>query len=288
MCKYALFLGCTVPVRGLNYEQSVREVAKKLGIEFQDISEFTCCGFPVKSVDIETAMVMAARNLAVAEKEGYNICTLCSACTSVLTETNKELKENRRLRDRINKKLGDIAYNGTIEVKHFSRILYEDVGLKQIGSLIKKKLKGLKIAAHYGCHYLKPSEIYDRFDDPEVPESMDKLIELTGAESIKYCNKNNCCGGGILGIKEEIALKMAKKKLDSIKSENADAIVSICPFCTIMYEGNQKKIEKTFETTYGIPVIYYPQLLGVAFGIPSENLGFKLNKIKSEKISSYL
>jgi len=278
--KYALFLGCTVPVRGMNYEIAARKVAERIGLHLVDIDEFTCCGFPVKAVDVETSFLMAARNLALAENRGLDICTLCSACTSTLTEVNKALKEDEELREIINEKLGNVRYNGNIEVKHFARILYEDLGITELKKFIVEPLEGFRFAPHYGCHYLKPSEIYEEFDNPEAPVSLDELIMVTGAESVDYTTLKNCCGGGILGIDENVALKMSAKKLMELKDKDIDGLISICPFCSIMYEGNQKRIEKMENTEIGIPVFYYPQILGLALGIPADELGFKLNRVK--------
>jgi heterodisulfide reductase subunit B len=288
--KYALFLGCTVPVRALNYELSARKVAHKLGIELVDINDFSCCGFPVKSVDRDTFLLMAAKNLSLAEEKDLDLVSLCSACTSILTEANKELKEEESLRKKINNKLSVLGrkYEGKIEVKHFTRVLYEDVGLEKIRENLKVDLSKFSFAAHYGCHYLKPSGIYEDFDDVENPKTLDELIEVTGAKSVLYEDKKSCCGGGILGINEMTALKVAKNKLDHIKSTKADAICLICPFCSIMYEGSQKKIEKQFEVEYNLPVLYYPQILGLALGISPEELGFKLNRIKPREMLAKL
>ncbi len=281
--KYSLFLGCTVPVRALNYELSARKVAERIGLQLVDIPEFTCCGFPVKAVDMDATLLMAARNLALSESMGLNICTLCSACTSTLTEVNKLLKEDETLRNRVNENLDGLSYHGTIEVKHFARILYEDYGICTIKNFIMNPLVNFKFAPHYGCHFLKPSEIYEHFDNPEAPESLDELIRVTGAETVEYPEWNKCCGGGILGIDEETSLKMAWGKWKILKDYEIDGLISICPFCSIMYEGNQKKVEKMNNTKIGIPVFYYPQILGFALGIPEEELGFNLNRVKPKK-----
>jgi len=284
--RYALFLGCTIPVRGMNYEISARKTAEVLGIEFVDINDFSCCGFPVKSVSREASLLLAARNLAIAEGEGLDICTLCSACTSVLTEANKKLREDELFRAEVNRKLAAIGkrYDGRVEVKHFSRILYEDVGVDGIKGKLRFELPELRFAAHYGCHYLKPSEIYNGFDDPENPRSLDDLIIAMGAESVFYEDKNQCCGGGILGVDEDTALAISKLKLDHVKSAEADAIVLICPFCSVMYDRNQRRIERKYEEEYRLPILYYPQVLGIALGIPWRELGFKLNVVKPREM----
>ena len=283
--KYALFLGCTVSVKGLNYELSTRRVAEKLGIKFVDIPEFACCGFPLNSIHHRSAVTMAARNLALAEAENLDIIVLCSACGGFLTEVQKLFTDNKNKEEQkwINEKLKDLGYNfnGSVKVKHFARVLYEDIGFDNLRKLIIKPLKGLKIAPHYGCHYIKPSKIFDGFDDPIHPQSLDKLIEITGATPVQYRDKLQCCGGGILAIDEETSVKMTKQKLENIKEKNADAMTLICPFCSIMYDEFQSTIESNYDIIYNIPILYYPQLLGLAMGLdPKKDLAVKQNQVK--------
>jgi heterodisulfide reductase subunit B len=226
---------------------------------------------------------MAARNLALAEKEGADICAICTACTGVLTEVGKKLAEDEKARAEINKRLkpAGLEYKGTVKVKHFARILHEEVGLKKIANAVTRQLKGLRIAPHYGCHYLKPREIYEGFDSPEDPRTIDDIIAATGAESVPYMNKTRCCGGALLAVDENLALKISKEKLDQLKALNVDAIGLVCPFCSVMYESNQKKIETTFETSYNLPVLYLPQILGLAMGMDAKDLGFNMNRVKA-------
>ncbi len=282
--KYAFYLGCTVPIRTPNYEMSARRVAEKAGIELVDIIQFTCCGFPIKAVSVNTVMVMAAYNLALAEEMALDICTLCSACTSVLTETVHKLNNDKHLKKKINKQLEKIGkrYEGKVKVKHFARILYEDIGIEKLKKLVSKPLDELTFTAHYGCHYIKPSEIYDNFDNPEKPVSIDRMIEVTGAQAVDYDEKNLCCGGGILGIDESVALKMTSQKLENAK--DADAMVLICPFCSVMYEANQKRVNKLFSSEINLPVLFLPQILGLSMGIPETELGFKFNKVKTKNL----
>ena len=284
--KYALFLGCTIPVRGRNYEMSAREVAKKLELDLVDIEDFSCCGFPVKSTSVETSLLIAARNLAIADEKGLDICSLCNACTAVLTEANKKLSENKELQTKVNKELVKIGkkYKPGVKIKHFSRILYEDIGVDKIKEKISEDLHPLKLSIHYGCHYLRPKNIYNGFDDAENPITIDKLVEVTGAEVVDYKNKLDCCGGAILGVEEDIALTMAKRKLDNITANKVDALVSICPFCSVMYEVNQRKIESKFNVKYDLPVLYYPQILGLALGVDQKQLGFNLNKVRASSL----
>lgn len=289
--NYALFLGCTIPVREQNYEISARAVAKILDLELTDLEDFACCGFPVKSTDSKAALVMAARNLAIAADENLDICSLCNACTSVLTDANRKLERDEELRDEVNEELSKIdrEYKPGIKVKHFARILYEEIGTNAIKKKVTKDLGDFSFSIHYGCHYLRPREIYNGFDDPEDPRTVDELVKVTGANVVDYANRLQCCGGAILGVEENIALKMAKEKLDNVTINNVDALITICPFCSIMYEGNQRKIESNFDVEYNLPVLYYPQELGLAFGLePKKQLGFRLNKVKTDKLINKL
>ena len=288
--KYAFFPGCLAPVMARQFELSARMVAKKLGLEFIDVEEFACCGFPIRSVDQETALLLAARNLSVAEGLGLDICTICTGCASTLMEASKELMDNDGLREKVNEKLQKIGrtYKGNVKVKHFVRILYEDVGTEKIKSQVKKSLEGLKLASHYGCHYLKPSEVFDKFEDPEFPVTLDELISVLGAETVGYEDKIGCCGGVILDIDDKVALAMAQKKLEHVKAVGADAMVLMCPLCGSMYDRNQRVIERRFDAAYKLPVLFYPQVLGLALGIDPKGLGLDLNRVKTSDLLSQL
>jgi heterodisulfide reductase subunit B len=287
--KFALFLGCTVPARARNYELSARRVASVFGIELIDLEEFGCCGFPVKSLNRETTHLLAARALSIASSAKLDICTLCSACTGVLTEVARELEHEGEERENVNKKLKSIGreYNGGVKVKHISRILFEDIGVDNIRQKIKRDISGLRIAPHYGCHFLKPKEIYDEFDDPEDPRSLDELISAAGATPIDYEGKKQCCGGGILAMDENIALSLAGEKIDHISTDGANCMCLVCPFCAVMYDDNQRKISARANKEYNLPVLYYTQVLGLAMDMdPKEELGLQFNKIKTKELLS--
>ncbi|RLB19850.1 MAG: hypothetical protein DRG63_00245 [Deltaproteobacteria bacterium] len=285
--RYLLFLGCTIPARARNYELSARRVAEALGIELVDEKQFVCCGFPIKGNDHFSSELLGAYNLALASQMGLDVCTLCSSCTSALAEVAHELdKDEASQRESINahlRRLG-VQYDGRVKVKHFARILHEDIGSDAIKPILKKDLSGLKIAVHYGCHYLKPSEIYEGFDQVEEPKSLESLVALTGAEVVDYPGKKRCCGGPVLPVDEKVALSVAKEKLDEIQRAEADALCLVCPFCSVMYDGNQKSIESEFEVSYNLPVLYLTQLLGLAMGFDRKSLGLNMNVVKTKEL----
>lgn len=284
MKEFAFFIGCTAPVRAINYEASARRVLKKFDVNLVDIDEFTCCGYPLSAVKTITGLSFAAANLALAEEKELDILAICSACAGTLGKANKMLKTDEKIRDRVNEVISEMGleYKGGVNITHISRFLYEDVGIEKIKESIVKPLNNIFVAPHYGCHYMRPSDVFGNFDDPNTPKTLDELIEATGASSVDYVNKYQCCGGYLLAINEKIATSMAAEKLENIHAAKADAIALHCPFCAIMYDEYQASL-----TDYEIPVLYYTQLLGIAMNMdPVKELGVRLNAVKVKKLLS--
>lgn len=282
---WALFLGCTVPVRNLNYELSVRRTAERLGIDLVDLPDFGCCGFPLKSLSTQEALVLTARNLALAQAAGHDVMAVCSACAATLTEADHALSHDAKLAGMVNERLSAIglAYHGGVRIRHYTRHLFEDVGLDRIRQAVTRPLTGFRFAPHYGCHYLKPGEIMDYFDSPDQPHSLSALIAALGAESVDYPGLKDCCGGGVLGVNEDLAQTMAFRKLDQLTQLGVTGLVVICPFCNVMFEGQQKSVAKKFDAKLKVPLFFFPQLLGLALGFSPDEMGFKLNRIKDRE-----
>jgi len=266
---------------------SARAVARKLGLDLLDVPDFSCCGFPLKSSDGEKAGLLAARNLALAEAEGLSICTLCSACASMLAEASHRLERNTTLLKETNRELEKVGltYGGSVKVKHFARVLLDDVGLDSIREAVSVDLKELAVGTHYGCHYLKPSEIYEEAEDPENPSSLEEILAAVGARSVPYDRMKDCCGGGVLVTHEQTALEMTKQKLDRVKEAGARVMNVVCPFCSVMYDDNQKSIEGRFGVSYEMPVLFLPQIMGLAMGFDRKELGLHMNVVKTKKLT---
>lgn len=283
--KYLMFLGCAIPYRVSAFEISARKILQKLGVELVEMPEFNCCGLPLDPVSHEMMLILAARNLALAEQKGLNILTLCPGCAGTLKKVNKILKEDKALREDVNSHLKEagLEFKGTIDAKHIMQALIEDVGLEKIKNAVVKPLTMLKVAEHNGCHVLRPKE-YIGFDDPEDPKTLKILIEATGTTCLDYLDETECCGAPSVGVSDKVALQLARDKLNHVKVVGAQALVTICPFCHIMYDTNELRIEKMFNETYGIPIIHYTQLLGLAMGISPEELAFNELRVDASKI----
>ncbi|MEM1551386.1 MAG: CoB--CoM heterodisulfide reductase iron-sulfur subunit B family protein [Candidatus Bathyarchaeia archaeon] len=287
--KYLLFLGCVIPYRLSSYEISARKVLPKLGVEIVEMPEYNCCGYPMDVINHDLMLTLAARNLCIAEKVGLPIMTLCNGCFCSLNETNKILKEDKKLRDKINGYLKEIGmeFKGTIEVKHLIYVLSEDVGYEKIKNAVKKPLVGIRVAQHSGCHVLRPRKYVGR-DDPENPTTLKELIRLTGAECLDYMDETECCGNPIIGVNEDVPFQMAKEKLDHVRAVGAQALITICPFCHIMFDLNQPRIERAFNEKFNLPVLHYPQLLGLAMGFSPEELALNELRVKPTELLSQI
>jgi len=278
MMKFALFLGCNIPARVQQYDTAARAVLTKLQVDVTDIREFTCCGYPLKNTDSMTALRFSARNLALAEKQNLDVLTLCQCCFGTLKKAAHLLGENRRLKEEINAFLAKerLVYEGKAQVKHFLYLLHKDIGEAAIREKITGGFKDVKIAAHYGCHALRPSDVM-QFDDPVSPRLVDDLVKLTGAKSIDWSKKLECCGAPLLGVNDDLSMTLTAAKLADAKASGAQFLSVACPWCHLQFDTVQERMETEGKSDANIPSILYPQLLGLAMGILPETLGLSKN-----------
>ena len=283
--KFALFLGCQIPVRLKQYETSSKAILERLGVGLVDIEEFNCCGYPLRNIEFKAFLLASARNLSLAEKKKLDVMTLCQCCYGTLKKANFLLRENASLRKEVNAVLEreGLPYEGEVEVKHLLSVLHQEVGVEAIKKKIAKTFKGLKIAAHYGCHALRPSQVV-RFDDPVTPSIFDQLVEATGAESIAWPMRLECCGAPLWGIHDELSTEITLKKLKNGRESGADYLCTACTYCQIQFDTVQQMILSQRGLNPPLPSILYPQLLGLSMGINSETLGLKMNKIPINEV----
>nr|MDO8133992.1 CoB--CoM heterodisulfide reductase iron-sulfur subunit B family protein [Candidatus Njordarchaeum guaymaensis] len=283
--RYLLFLGCTIPYRVTSYEISARKVFAKLGIELVEMPDFNCCGLPVDPADHEVMLALAARNLSLAEEQGLNIITLCTGCATTLRKVNKMLKQEKELKTRINEYLKEVnmEFKGTTEAKHFIQAFKEDLGFDRIKETIQKPLTSLEVAEHCGCHLLRPSKVMG-YDDPEDPRILKGLVELTGAKCLDYADEAECCGYTVTAIDEKVALQLTREKIHHLKAAGAQALITVCPSCHLMFDMQQLRIERMFNEKFELPVLHYPQLLGLAMGFTPEELAFNELRVNPSRI----
>jgi heterodisulfide reductase subunit B len=286
MKKYALYPGCVMPTEQYAYEQSIREVLPFLDIELVDIKGFSCCGEPMKSVNQLMTLYLSARNLAIAEKQGLDLFVPCPICHLSLSECQRVMDNNVEMRDRVNGMLvtEGLKYEGTIGMFHTVDLLHDVIGVEEIKKHVKKPLDGLKVATHYGCHLIRPSEI-GRPVDSENPQKMETVLKALGAEPLDYPEKLDCCGAMLSANLPESALTKTGQKLQKVQEHGFDVFVDVCPWCHRMFDSRQVKAGETVAAKLEVPVVYLTQLLGLTFGVDREKLGLNLNLSPVDKIN---
>ncbi len=286
MKELSLFTGCLIPNRYPGIEKATGLVLDRIGIKWSELAEAACCPAPgiYRSFDKITWLTLASRNLALAEEKDTDILTICNGCFSSLMDANNILKSDTGLRNEVNahlKKTGR-EYRGTIEVRHIIEFLHTDIGVKKLGDAVEKPLE-IRAAVHYGCHLLKPTK-ERKLGSAECPVFFDELVEATGAASVAYEGKTNCCGagGGVRSAMLETSFLMTEYKLDRMMKAGVDCIIDACPFCHLQYDAGQVELKKAGKN-YDIPVLHYSQLLGLALGFTPVEVGLHLNEIISLK-----
>ena len=282
--QYIPFFGCMITVKYPQFEAAVRKTAPPLGIELVDVKGFTCCPDPIffKASDKERWLTIAARNLCLAEDLGLDIVTVCSGCTATLMEAHHHL-EDERIRDRINERLKAInrEYKGTIRVRHLCTVIRDDIGIDKVRESVVRPLEELRVAIHYGCHLLKPSNVM-QVDDPNHPTILEDLVEAVGAEPIEHNEKLLCCGKACMH--DEMPYEMTRDVVQSILDMDVDCMGLICPTCFDEYDLGQMLLSRKYKKQFNLPVIYYFQLLGLAQGLSSRDVGLYRHKIKTDAI----
>ncbi len=268
-------------------EASIRSVFDHLGAELLDMTGASCCPAPgvFRAFHIPTWLVIAARNISIAEEMGVSPITGCNGCYGTLRDAWYELEHDSEMKKEVNQHLAKIGreYKGNLEPKHIVQAFYQDMGINYLKDHIKYKFEDLKVAVHYGCHILKPSDKRPWDGEYECPTFLDEIVELTGAKSIDYQDKFMCCGAGgaVRSAIKEVAADFTREKLTNIREVGADIIVDCCPFCHLQLDLGQMEVNNFYKEEIGepfkIPVIYLTQLLGLAFGMDPNSLGLVIN-----------
>lgn len=281
--KLAFFQGCNIPARIEQYSTSMTAVLDRLGVELKIIDQFTCCGYPIRNVDEKAYLLPSVRNMAIAEREGLDIMVICNCCFNSLQKAKLMMEKDESLKAELNVMLAKegLVYTGKTEVKHFLTILHQDIGLDVIKKEISLNLPEISIATLQGCHVLRPREV-TKFDDSFVPKITHELIELTGAKSINWPGGLECCGAALAGFNDDLSEELLQEKITGAESVGANFIMPICSYCHLQLDYKQP-IDNTV-----VPVLLFPQLLGLCMGIKSNVLGIQRNNTIDSKQESSL
>ena len=268
--NYALFLGCKIPSRLPAYAASTRAVLEHLGVTLVDL-DFNCCGYPARDVSRDAFVLAAARNLALAERAGLNLLTPCACCFGTLRHAISFLHEDAALRSRIKETLAaeGLAWSGAAEVEHVLPVLARVIGVDALSSAVREPRTGLRVAAQYGCHTLRPSKVA-RFDNALAPTIFEDLIRLTGATPVDWPRKLDCCGDPLHEANAALSEHMTRAKIADALASGAEVMCTACPHCHLRFDGAQAD-----SADPSIGTLLYTQLLGLALGLPAKSLGLQ-------------
>lgn len=278
--KYSYYPGCSLERNASAYHESAMAIAEPLGLEFKEINDWNCCGATEYiSVDLMAYYALVGRNLALAAQQngnGRQLVAPCSACYLNLAKADRYMADSNVLADRVNTALaaGGLHYDpGSLHIRHLLQTIVEDVGYEAVKAHVKKPLYDLRVAPYYGCMIVRPGYL-GKVDDYEYPMTLDRLTAVLGAEVVDFPMKAHCCGGHMTQISEETALEMIRQLLKSAADYQTDVIVTLCPMCQLNLDAYQSSVNKHFGTDFNIPILYFTQLMGLAFGMSAKKLGF--------------
>lgn len=261
--KVSYYPGCSLEGTAIEYSESTEAVCHALGIELEELRDWSCCGSSsAHATDHALAVGLAARNLELADKAGRDLVVPCAACYQRLKVADKELRAGKKVDGITNQ------YKGSFKIRHLADFLWEDAGEKAIAEKVKRPLTGLNPVCYYGCLTSRPPRVTDA-KRPEDPQSMDRLLAALGAEVKNWSYKTDCCGGSLILSRPDIARRLIQKLLDMAEEAGADSIVVACPMCHSNLDSRQKEVSQQAGREYKIPIIYISEILGVAFGDPA-------------------
>jgi heterodisulfide reductase subunit B len=278
--SYIYFPGCSLQSTGKPYEESMQAVFAAMNIPIKELDDWNCCGATAyMSISEMKSFALSARNMALAERQAgagnaAEMVVPCAACYLGLNKAHHYLAENPGLNSRIKDALGvaGLSYSGRVRIRHPLDVLVNDFGAKAITERVKKPLKGMKVACYYGCQLVRP---YADFDDQHDPTTMDVIVKALGADVVDWPLKTRCCGGSLTGTVPEVGQRLSYILLREAKKRGCDVIATACPLCQFNLECYQGEMSRKYEAPVNVPVAYFTQLMGLAFGLDRKKLGLQ-------------
>lgn len=280
MNKYLFYPGCSMETSAKAYYESLMAIKDTLGLKLEEINDWNCCGATeYVGISLTPAYALISRNLALAVQQANGADTLvapCSACYLNLAKADHYMAERPSLGERVNQALaaGGLHYDpGTLQIRHLLDVIINDIGLDHVKSKVVKPLKGLRVAPYLGCMVPRP-DYQKRWSDHEHPNELDRLLRALGAEVIDFPLKTHCCGGHMTQISPSTAFELIRRLISSADQYKADIMVTVCPMCQMNLDAYQTETNRHFRTNYHMPIVFFTQLMGVAFGMDARQLGF--------------
>jgi heterodisulfide reductase subunit B2 len=289
MNKYIFYPGCSMESSAKAYDISLRTIKDKLDMELVEVKDWNCCGATeYLGISLTPAYALIGRNLAIASKQSNGTKTLmasCSACYLNLAKADHYMAERPTLEVNVNKALaaGNLHYKpGSLEIRHLLDVIINDVGLDYVKSRVTRPLKGLRVAPYLGCMVPRP-DYKKRWSDHEHPNELDRLLKALGAEVIDFPLKTHCCGGHMTQIGPSTAFELIRRLVQSAEQYQADLMVTVCPMCQMNLDAFQGETNAYFGTKFKMPIVFFTQLMGLAFGYEPDKLGFGLELVSAKE-----
>ena len=278
--RYLYFPGCQINTQLPQYDRSLRAIMAQLDVALDD-REMNCCGYPVRHQDLTASVLAAARNLAVAARKGLALMTPCQCCYGNLKHADYWLRQRPQLRHDVNAilKREGLAWTEGVRVHHLLSVLTNEIGLPSIRKRIAQPLSGLRIAAHYGCHALRPGPVV-RFDNPLAPSLFEKLLQAAGATTVDWSLRLECCGHPQWGKNDRLSLALMKRKIEDAHQAGAQLLATACTYCQMQFDAVRADQGRENRVGVDLPAVLCTQLLGRAMGLADEQLGIEANRIR--------
>jgi len=280
MSKYLYYPGCSMETSASAYNDSLMAIHDIIGLDLEEIQDWNCCGATeYVSISLTPAYALISRNLALAAQQANSSRTVvapCSACYLNLAKADYYMRERPELGERVNTALaaGGLSYQpGTLSIRHLLDVIINDIGLDVVRSKVTRPLKGLRVAPYLGCMVPRP-DYEKRWSDAEHPNELDRLLKALGAEVIDYPLKTHCCGGHMTQIGPATAFELIRRLVHAADQYKADLMVTLCPMCQMNLDAYQNETNRYFNTNYHMPILFFTQLMGLAFGKDPKELGF--------------
>lgn len=292
MSKYLLYPGCSMETSARAYYDSLKAICAPIGLELEEIEDWNCCGATeYLGISLTPAYALISRNLALASEQSNGKRTVvapCSACYLNLAKADYYMREQPTLAKNVNEALaaGGLSYEpGSLAIRHLLDVLIYDIGLETIKSKVVRPLTGLRVAPYLGCMVPRP-DYEKRWSDHEYPIELDLLLKALGADVIDFPLKTHCCGGHMTQIGPETAFELIRRLVGTADAHEADIMATVCPMCQMNLDAYQGEANHHFGTSYKMPIVFFTQLMGVAFGLEPKKLGFGLELTSARKAMS--
>jgi heterodisulfide reductase subunit B len=287
--SYLYYPGCSLSGSARAYAASLGAILEPLGIELREIDDWNCCGATeYLTLSPLRGQALISRNLALAEAQRDGTQTLvapCSACYVNLAKTDRYFRESSEFRARLNEVLAadGLSYTpGAIRVRHLLEVLIEDVGLDAISAAVVKPLEGLRVAPYLGCLVSRP-DLDGRWAQHEQPRELDRLMAALGAEVVDFSERTSCCGGHMTQISPDVAWQLLERIVGAADRAQADLLVTVCPMCQMNVDSYQGEMDRHLGRDYHVPILFFTQLMGLAFGRPAAELGIGTEVVSAKR-----